>query len=288
MLTIGLPFYNSQRTLANAIRSVLLQSYQDWELILLDDGSTDNSYEIARGFEQTDSRIQLIRDRMNRGLVYRLNQVIDLAKGEYIARMDADDMMMPLKLEKQLQVLMNDKSIDVIDTAAYTIDENDRPTGQRGMSDLSTWDRKKAFKSVLLFHPTVIAKASWYRKNRYDEDYLRSEDFELWCRTFDNTVFSRVYDPLFLYREGRVNIKAYTTSNRTHRKMLRKYGLEVMSKQELRVEIIRSHLKSTLYRMFALLHMQHFLSAKRNVKLDAEQVKLVSAVIAEISAFKAT
>lgn len=282
MLTIGLPFYNNQQTLANAIRSVLIQTYQDWELILLDDGSTDQSFDIANDFAKADKRIQLISDGVNRGLIYRLNQVIDLAKGDYIARMDSDDMMMPNKLEKQMAVLFADSNIDVIDTAAYTINEKDEPTGMRGMADLSTWNRKKAFKNVLLFHPTVVAKTSWYRKNRYDEAYYRSEDFELWCRTFDSTVFARVYEPLFLYREGKVNIKAYTASNRTHRKMLRKYAPGVLSKGEFVLEILRSHSKSTLYRMFSIIDMQQFLSSKRNDRLNTEQVNAVNAAIGQI------
>lgn len=282
MLTIGLPFYNNQQTLANAIRSVLIQTYQDWELILLDDGSTDQSFDIANAFAKADNRIQLISDGVNRGLIYRLNQVIDLAKGDYIARMDSDDMMMPNKLEKQMAVLFADSNIDVIDTAAYTINENDEPTGMRGMADLGTWNRKKAFKNVLLFHPTVVAKASWYRKNRYDEEYYRSEDFELWCRTFDSTVFARVYEPLFLYREGKVNIRAYTASNRTHRKMLRKYAPGVLSKSEFVYEILRSHSKSTLYRIFSIIGMQQFLSSKRNDRLNMEQVNAVKTAIGKI------
>ncbi|MBL0356222.1 MAG: glycosyltransferase family 2 protein [Chitinophagaceae bacterium] len=282
MLTIGLPFYNNQKTLANAIRSVLVQSYKNWELILIDDGSTDRSFDIANEFAKTDHRIKLISDGVNRGLVYRLNQIIDLAIGEYIARMDSDDMMMPNKLEKQMEALEKNNSIDVIDTAVYTIDENDEPTGMRGIDDLSTWDKRKAFKNVLLFHPTVVAKTALYKKNKYDKDFIRSEDFELWCRTFDNTVFARVYEPLFLYREGKVNIKAYTTSNRSHRMLLRKHGSAVLSKTELVSELVKSHLKSSLYRIFAVFNMQHKLSSKRNIKLSISQVNTVKIIIEEI------
>ncbi len=271
MLTIGLPFYNNEKTLANAIRSVLMQSYTDWEFILVDDGSTDKSLAIAKEFAALDKRVRVISDGVNRGLIYRLNQVIDMAKGEYVARMDSDDMMMPGKLEKQMQALLEDPKIDVIDTAAYTINEKDEPTGLRGMADLATWNKKKTFRSVLLFHPAVIAKTSWYRKNKYDENFFRSEDFELWCRTFDHTVFSRVYEPLFLYREGKVNIKNYTASNRTHRKMLRKYGSEVFSTPEFILEIVKSHLKSTTYRFFSLANMQHILTLKRNEQLTHNQ-----------------
>jgi glycosyltransferase involved in cell wall biosynthesis len=286
MLTIGIPFYNNEKTLPDAVKSVLIQTYTDWELILADDGSEDNSLEIARQFAAQDKRIKLTSDGVNRGLIYRLNQIIDLAQGEYIARMDSDDMMMPGKLAKQMEVLKNDNSIDVIDTAAYIINENNEPTGMRGLTDLSTWDRRRTFKDVLLFHPTVVAKTSWYRKNKYDKDFVRSEDFELWCRTFNHTVFARVYEPLFLYREGRVNISNYVKSNQSYRKILRNHGKEVLSGTEITAEIIKSHLKSFLYRIFSWFNMQHFLSSKRNLRINIQQQKEVRAIIARIKNFE--
>lgn len=282
MLTIGLPFFNSEKTLANAIKSVLLQTYSHWELLLLDDGSTDGSLSIAKHFAERDVRIKVMSDGQNRGLIYRLNQVIDIASGDYIARMDSDDMMVPEKLSKQMEVLQSNPAIDVIDTAAFTIDEDDNPTGMRGFTDLNTRNRKSAFKNVLLFHPTVIAKTSWYRKNKYDTGFVRSEDFELWCRTFDHTVFSRVYEPLFLYREGKVNIRNYVASNRSHRKMLRKYGREVLSGGELMMELVKSHLKSVLYKIFSIANKQHILVLKRNEVLNEEQTRYVKSVIEKI------
>ncbi|MEJ7587423.1 MAG: glycosyltransferase family A protein [Ferruginibacter sp.] len=282
MLTVGLPFYNSQKTLSNAIKSILIQSYTNWELVLIDDGSTDNSYNIAAQLAATDSRIKLISDGTNRGLISRLNQVIDLAKGEYIARMDADDMMMPLKLERQMKVLLENERIDVIDTAAYTINEKDEPIGMRGTEEIDTWDKKRVLKKVLLFHPTIIAKTSWYKQNKYSEDFVRSEDFELWCRTFDNTVFYRINQPFFLYREGNVNVKNYIQSMKTFRKILRRYGPGVLSKSEFATEILKSYLKSGVYVFFALFKSQYILSSKRNMKLNDGQVSEVNEVIRQI------
>ncbi len=95
--------------LEDAIKSVLAQTFQDWELILVDDGSTDRSLEIARSF--VDSQIRIISDGYNRRLPYRLNQIISEAKYDIIARMDADDLMAVDRLEKQIKVL-NEKSRD--------------------------------------------------------------------------------------------------------------------------------------------------------------------------------
>ena len=90
LISVGIPFYNSEKYLADAIKSVLAQTFQNWELILVDDGSTDNSLETAREFEKQDSRIRVISDGKNKKLPARLNQIIAESKGEYIARMDAE------------------------------------------------------------------------------------------------------------------------------------------------------------------------------------------------------
>ncbi len=182
-----------------------------------------------------------------------------------------------------MKILIENKEIDVIDTAVYTINENDDPIGMRQAGDLNTWNRKRVLKQAFLFHATVIAKTSWYRQNKYDEEYVRSEDFELWCRTFKTTIFYRISEPLFIYREGNVNIKNYTSSNRTHRKILHKYGATILSKKELLLEITKSHLKSSLYRLFALFNMQYILTSKRNTKLNNSQIEQIRCTIKKIN-----
>ncbi|MCW1511070.1 glycosyltransferase family 2 protein, partial [Acinetobacter baumannii] len=98
MISIGIPFYNAENFLANAIQSVINQSFKDWELILVDDGSTDKSLDIAREFEKKDNRIKVISDGLNLKLPARLNQIITISKYDFIARMDADDIMHPDRL----------------------------------------------------------------------------------------------------------------------------------------------------------------------------------------------
>ena len=282
MVTIGLPFYNNQDTLEDAVKSILNQTYTDWELILANDGSTDGSLSIAKKLAATDKRIKLIGDNTNRQISYRLNQIGELAQGEYLARMDSDDMMMPDRIEKQMKVLLADKSIDVIDSAAYIINEKNEPIGIRGMDDISGWTKKDVLMKGLMFHPTVIAKTSWYKKNRYDQRFNRSEDLELWCRTFENGSFSRVYEPLYIYREGRVNIKNYMASARTTRAILRLYHKGVINQLLFFTEMVKSYTKSGLYRIFAFFNLQHILSSTRNEKLSAEQKKKVAETINQI------
>src|SRR5690625_1371076 len=131
MITIGLPFFNDSRYLEMAIRSVINQTYQDWVLLLVDDGSSDGSLGIAKTYAEKDSRISVISDGENKKLPYRLNQIAKLTKTPYLARMDADDIMHPERIEKQLGILESNQEIDVLGTNAYSIDSNNEIRGVR-------------------------------------------------------------------------------------------------------------------------------------------------------------
>lgn len=281
-ITIGIPFYNNERTLELAVKSVINQTFIDWELFLVDDGSTDNSIMIAQKLVDSDSRISLICDGTNKGLVYRLNQIIDIANGWYIARMDADDVMLPERLEKQIVVFVNNPKIDVVATAAYTIDENDNPIGIRDTDGIDLKNKKDILKKALLIHPSILVKKEWYRLNKYDKNYIRAEDYELWCRTFAYTNFYRITEPLLLYREGNTNIKNYISSMKTLRMIYRNYSKGLISNSELVIEIFKTHLKGFLYRFMGVFNLQYLLTSKRNNSLSKEQIKYVENFILEL------
>lgn len=278
-ITIGIPFYNNEKTLELAIKSVIAQTFKNWELFLIDDGSTDNSVEIAIKNANSDSRINLICDGANKGLVFRLNQIIDIANGDYIARMDADDVMLPERLEKQLAVFNENPKIDVVATAAYTIDENDNPIGIRDMDDINLKNKKDILKKSLLVHPSILVKKEWYKLNKYNKKYIRAEDYELWCRTFTFTNFYRIKEPLLLYREGNTNIKNYVASMKTLRMIYRNYSKGLLSNNELAIEIFKSYLKGFLYRLMGFFNLQYLLTSKRNNSLTKAQIAYVEKAI---------
>ena len=114
-VTIGIPFLNARRYLEDAVRSVFAQTHGDWELLLIDDGSTDGSIAVVRHLD--DPRVRVLGDGSNRGLCARLNQIASLAQGTYLARMDADDLMHPERIERQLKFLRANPNVDLIDTA---------------------------------------------------------------------------------------------------------------------------------------------------------------------------
>jgi glycosyltransferase involved in cell wall biosynthesis len=284
-LTLGLSFYNNEQTLLLALNSILMQSYSSWELILIDDGSTDRSYQIASDFAKNDERIHLISDGQNKGLANRLNQIIDLAEGEYIGRMDSDDMMLPLRLEKQMNFLISNPTIDVIDSSIYVIDEFNEPYGYRGKA-LERYSIKSAVRGSILYHPTVIAKASWYKKNKYAEGYLRSEDHELWCRSTSQTKFIRINEPLLLYREGKVNVNNYRQSMASTRKILRKYGPDILSGMEMTFELLNTHFKNVAYSFMDFFGWQRVLSSTRNKPITKEQKEYIRKTIKQIESFR--
>lgn len=202
MITIGIPFYNSQQYLGYAIESVLSQTYENWELILVDDGSSDNSLAIANMYAENDSRIRVISDGRNKKLPYRLNQLIEESKGDFIARMDADDIMHPERLEKQLSFLETNKRYDLVSTGLVSIDNDNIVKGYRRVESLYD-DISNIETSYPIVHPTVMARRSWFERNKYSEEYPRAEDFELWTRAISNSDFKMAVLPdlLLYYRE---------------------------------------------------------------------------------------
>lgn len=196
LVTIGLSVYNAEKYLYLAIDSVLKQTFVNFEFIIIDDGSTDGSVAIVKSFK--DDRILFISDGMNKGLPFRLNQIVDLAKGDYVARMDADDIMFPERIATQIEIMINNPKIDVLGTNAFSIDENNNVNGIKIAYD----EKNIKLKDTKTFiHPTIIGKKEWFIRNPYDLKANRIEDAELWLRTSKKSVF-KVYDkPLLYYRD---------------------------------------------------------------------------------------
>ncbi len=197
MITVAIPFYNAERYLAEAIESVLIQTYTEWELLLVDDGSTDGSLKIANKYSEIDSRIRVISDGLNKNLGSRLNEIPFIVRTIYLARMDADDIMHPQRLEKQYKILQDHYEINVLGTNAYSIDENSKVVGIR----INPKNQPELIKVKGFIHPTIMAKNQWFKDNPYDVKFLRLEDTELWMRSVRDNNFMILTEPLFYYRE---------------------------------------------------------------------------------------
>ncbi len=264
-VSIGLPFVNNADTLTAAIRSIFAQTCEDWELLLVDDGATDASLKIARAVR--DRRVTVYSDGHRRGLSFRLNQIACLARGEYLARMDADDMMHPDRLTTQVDFLEAHRDVDVVDTAMYSIDHDGRLAGARGHGKLIATP-EVAIQGALLQHPTILGRTQWFRNNPYDVALPRAEDYELWCRTVGRSTFERVPCPLYYYREGSGNLARYLASGRCVRTVLRQLGPKQVGHWRTRKLLAFSWFKGALYLLLAGLRADHLLVGLRNDRLE--------------------
>lgn len=225
-ISIGIPFFNAEEYLLDAIRSVFSQTYQDWELILVDDGSTDQSLEIARSIK--DPRVRVISDGKNRRLPYRLNQITREARFDFVARMDADDLMSPTRLAKQIQILQQHPEVDLVTTGMCSLSNKNIPLGVR----IAGSNNEVSGKNILLnrsgiIHAAILGRKSWFLRNQYDESLLFTEDYELWLRAYSKNDFNIwvIKEPLYYYREeGNVTAHKLLRTYHSHRILFKTYG----------------------------------------------------------------
>lgn len=268
LVSVGISFFNDQHALNDAIASVFNQSYANWQLILVDDGSTDESPAIAR--RRADARVVVISDGQNKGLVERLNQLVALAAGTYFARMDADDVMHPERLEQQVHFLNNHPDVDVVDTSMYAMSRDGEVTGERGNVSPAGWTVRSVLFGEMLHHATVMGRTAWFRSHPYDPVYVRAEDMELWCRSVGTSVFARIPRPLYYVREGRINVSNYRRSQVTIRRIIREHGRGVLKIREAHTLLVRSYLKAWLYTIMGWAGLQNVLTSARNRRLTPE------------------
>lgn len=248
LVTVGIPFFDEERFLGDAIRSVLAQTFADFELLLVDDGSSDRSLEIARSFG--DPRVKVSSDGTRRRLAARLNEIVRTARGSYVARMDADDLMHPRRLERQMDVLRNDPSRDAVGTWALVASDDGEAFAVVDMVDIPE-TKAAALARGVLPHATMIAKRSWLSNNPYDETLSRAEDRDLWCRTVGSANFAIVPECLYMIRPSlgaRRFLGDYVETHRDNRRIFSKYGPRDVGRLSTLRLIAASHAKSLVMR----------------------------------------
>ncbi|MDQ6998485.1 MAG: glycosyltransferase family 2 protein [Mariprofundus sp.] len=223
LVTIALPVYNGAATLSVAICSMLMQSFSDWELIILNDASTDDSLAVMRSFD--DSRIRLVEGEGNIGLSARLNMAMDMARGEYFARMDQDDISFPQRLEKQLAYLQAHPDVDLLSANVVVFEGTDEVLGQWDVgSGTHEYICRHPWRGFYMAHPTWMGRLHWFRHYRYRTCADGAEDQDLLYRSFRQSHFACLSEPLLAYREARVLKKMY----RARMVVLRSLGREAL------------------------------------------------------------
>ncbi len=191
--------YNASGTIDLALRSILAQTYQNWELIVVDDGSTDGT--AARVLHVKDSRIRFIQEPSgNKGLASRLNQCVHLARGEYIARMDADDVAYPQRFERQVQFLKEHHDIDLLGTGAVIFRGEGEIIGCYPSARSHEAICRRPWWGFPLAHPTWMGKRAWFVSHPYSDEDTRCEDQALLLRSFAHSRFAALEEVLLGYR----------------------------------------------------------------------------------------
>ena len=183
IISVILPIHNAEKTLKETLDSLICQTYKNFEIIAIDDGSKDSSLSILNKYSKQEPRLRII-SRTNKGLPHTLNEGIGLARGKYIARMDADDICLPIRFEKQIAFLEKN-NLDLCGTQIQEFGLNSRK------SSLPITEEGCIIKSLFscsFIHPTIFGKKSVFLKYKYNEDFDCSQDYNLWCRMLANNI----------------------------------------------------------------------------------------------------
>lgn len=283
-VTVAIPFYNAEKYLADAIRSIMVQSYKNWELILIDDGSSDGSLDIATSIR--DSRIRVVSDGKNKKLAARLNEVARLAKYDYLVRMDADDLIATDRIERQMDILLADASLDLVTTGVVSITDELEYIGHRGQNALCPTLHQLITKEVGVTHAAIVGRKSWFLRNPYDESLKVAQDFSLWISAAakDDFNIKIIETPLYYYREeGNVSAVKMLQAYKYERKIILEY---TYGSQKIKLWI-KAKLKSVLVTILSIFGLMYLLFQKRaTAKSDVNVINRLNADVLSIRNIK--
>lgn len=196
LVSIIVPSYNSSRFISQTIESVVVQTYKNWEMIIIDDSSPDNANNIIEKYIKKDERIKLIKLERNSGPAIARNRGIELAKGKYIAFLDSDDIWLPKKLEKQIK-FMKDNNLSLTCSSYYTIDENNKNINTRIVEEFFSY--ASMLKSNCIGNLTGIYDCEKLGKIYMDD--VGHEDYTLWLKVMKKAKSTKaIIEPLAKYR----------------------------------------------------------------------------------------
>ncbi len=224
-----MPVFNCGKFLAASLESTLAQTFKDFELIIIDDGSTDDSLEIIKTFARRDGRIQF-KSRPNTGICGALNEALAMSRGNLIARMDGDDTCTPTRLEKQFAFMRQNPEIVASGTGLLYMDPHRRPLYEMRPSASHKEIMAEFLRghSMAVTHATAIFQAAPYKAVAYRDKYKSIEDLDLFLRLSAHGNFGNLTEALYQYRQhpAGTNVKHFATQQRLRRELLTEYYSE--------------------------------------------------------------
>lgn len=236
LVSIIMGAYNCEKTLSECIDSIIEQTYDNWELVVCNDCSTDGTERILEKYQLVDKRIIVLKNDKNLRLAASLNKCLENAKGKYVARMDADDISMPERLEKQVLFLEKNQDIDLVGTNMKVFDDE----GERGIRISTEYPTKEILiKRSPFAHPTIMMKKEVYvflGGYTVSEETMRAEDLDLWFRFFENGFKGyNLQEALYSYRESmqdfsKRTLKAAIMTSKVYWKGYKRIGVPLIKR----------------------------------------------------------
>ncbi len=213
-ISILMPVYNGRKFIASAIESILNQAYGDFEFIIIDDASSDDSFEIVKSFK--DKRIRHFRNEFNLGQTKTLNKAVKLSRGEFIARMDQDDIALKARLKDQIKFLLRYTDVSVLGTSVNIINEIGKKIGiWRAPKDEQQFKFEALFNNPIAHSSVMLRKNALLSCNAYNEEFIFGQDYELWSRMLNLRIkMINIDSPLLSLRIHRDSASVKFNSSR--------------------------------------------------------------------------
>ena len=222
LVTIAMPVHNGERTLALAVKSLVRQSYKNWQLFIADDGSSDATPTMAKSYK--DPRIRVLTEKRQRGVASRLNQILEKGGGKYFARLDADDVALPGRVEKQVRLLEENAEIDLVGTGAVIFSDEGTAIGKFPAFVSHANICKNPWQGFYLAHPTWLGRMDWFRRFQYCEEVTGAEDQDLLLRSHKISTFACLPELLTGYRQGKLSLKKSLSGRYNFTKAIIRYA----------------------------------------------------------------
>lgn len=243
LVTVILPVYNAEAYLAEAIGSILNQTFSDLELLIINDGSTDGSVDVINSFK--DERIRLVHNDANLKLIATLNKGIELARGKYMARMDADDVSLSARVQKQVAVMEAHAEIGVCSCWFESF-------GAGANQVVKYPESHDAIRLMLLYQTALCHAAAMFRMEflkrinfRYSPQFVHAEDLEIWVRLAPQTKFANVQEVLYKVRMHPASVSA------VNEQIQKKHTIEILKMQLEKLGMILSEEEVIIFREIA-------------------------------------
>ena len=282
-VSVILPVYNGDRYLAESISSILGQTFTGFELIIIDDGSSDRTGKIIEEFRVNDPRIVVVHHRKNKGIVYSLNEGLRYARADLIARQDADDISYPNRIAEQVAYLSHHPEIGLLGTAIDVVNGDGKSTEIYRLPETDAQIRFRLLFNSAFAHPSVMFRAAVILNYqlRYSPNFPHAEDYELWVRMLQHTKAHNLPMPLVKYRVSSNNAsrtfvaEQVETANDISAKYLRELNAELSLSWETKCSMLE------LYRNFA--NGQNTCVSKRDKTLASQLYPLITTFLEKLS-----